>query len=236
MPFAMGCICAAMAAVDAIWPAVPSAKARSSIRTRNQLTNEPNMPEQHKTGPESWQAARAPPASRTSRWMPSTCREPRRAAAFCRHALLIVLFLSMCSLISPQVLAGASERASGVGRTTDHVHVTARRVGDAILVTLRIDDGYHVNANPASNDYLIPTTIAFHAPGPARIAYPSGTPFKPAFADEPIQVYEGTATVAATFPPGALDQVHDLSFTLTAQACTTAICLPPDDITARARW
>ena len=122
----------------------------------------------------------------------------------------------------------------GSSRTEDHVHVTGRRAGGALLITLGIDPGYHLNANPASNKYLIPTTIVFDGVAPERIAYPSGISFKPAFADEPIDVYEGSVVVAATFPNGALDGAHDLGFTVTAQACTKDICLPPNDITARA--
>src|SRR5262249_23369528 len=49
--------------------------------------------------------------------------------------------------------------------TADHVRaaakLTADATGDEIVVTLRVDDGYHINANPASLDYLIPTSLAF---------------------------------------------------------------------------
>ena len=114
--------------------------------------------------------------------------------------------------------------------------MTARRAGDVVLVTLRIDPGHHINANPASHDYLIPTTIAFDGLVPEQIAYPPATAFKPVFADEPIAVYGDTVTIAATFPPGTLDSLPELRFMLTAQACTEQICLPPDDIIGRARW
>ncbi len=191
------------------------------------------MTTQHKTGPESCQAALRP-TDRTPQRMVSICPESRWAAAFCRRAVLTVMFLFVYNIAMPDLLAGSSE--SGSLRTEDHVHLTARRAGDVILVTLRIDAGYHVNANPASNEYLIPTSIAFGGVIAERIAYPPGTRFNPTFAAEPIEVYEGTVIIAATFPPGALDRAHDLRFTLTAQACTTQICLPPDDISGRATW
>jgi uncharacterized protein len=121
-------------------------------------------------------------------------------------------------------------------RTRDHVHIAAHKAGDTLLITLRIDPGYHVNANPASNEYLVPTSVAFEGLAPARIAYPPATSFKPAFAEEPIDVYEGTVIVTVAFPARALDRMHELGFTVIAQACTKEICLPPDDITGRASW
>jgi hypothetical protein len=150
--------------------------------------------------------------------------------------LLISLLLSACGFNTPRVFAGTSDEVPGSSRTEDHVHVTARRAGDTLLITLRIDPGHHVNANPASDDYLIATSVAFAGAVPARIVYPVGVPFKPAFADKPIEVYEGTVVVAATFTPEVLVRAHDLGFTVTAQACTKVICLPPNDITARATW
>lgn len=193
------------------------------------------MPRQHKTGPESCQAALAamnPIPLRTA----SISLESGWAAVLCRREAMTSVLLFASTIASPDLVAGSSDKGPGSLRTEDHVHVTTHRAGDAILVTLRIDAGYHVNANPASNEYLIPTSIAFDGVIPERIAYPPGTPFNPAFAVEPIDVYEDTVTIAATFPPGTLDQAHDLRFTLTAQACTTQICLPPDDISGRATW
>jgi hypothetical protein len=150
--------------------------------------------------------------------------------------LLVPLFLSVYGLNTPRVFAAISNEVPGSSRTEDHVHVTARRAGDAFLITLRVDPGYHINANPASDDYLIPTTVAFAGSVPERIVYPPATLFKPAFADAPINIYEGTVVVTATFAPGALDRTHELGFTVTAQACTKEICLPPNDITARTTW
>lgn len=208
------------------------------------------MPDQDKTGPESCQAARRL-ASRNSPFVASNfpyfmgaalkrlgaiCPESRGAAAFCRLMFVTELVLSACCLMMSQVFAGTSNALSGSLHTEDHVHVMARRVGDALLITLRIDPGYHVNANPASNEYLIPTNITFEGIAPERIAYPPAIPFKPVFAEEPIDVYEGTVVMAATFAAGALDREHDLGFIVTAQACTKEICLQPDDITGHATW
>ena len=217
---------------------------------RDRLTNEPSMPGQYRTSPGICQVARIPAPS-ASRPVPShvrravtpgfgpwqaMCAESPRGAAFCCRMLVILLFLSAYAFDTPRVFAGTSNEVPGSSRTEDHVHATARRAGDALLITLRIDPGYHINANPASDDYLIATSVAFAGPVPERIVYRPGIPFKPAFADKPIEVYEGTVVVTATFTAEVLERAHDLGFTVTAQACTKVICLPPNDITARAIW
>jgi len=105
-----------------------------------------------------------------------------------------------------------------------------------LLITLRVDPGYHINANPATSDNLIPTSVNFSGAAPEQIAYPPPSRFKTRFADDVLDVYEGTVLITATFPVGAFDRMHGLSLTVTAQACTEEVCLLPDDIPARATW
>ena len=75
---------------------------------------------------------------------------------------------------------------------------------DEILVTLTIDPGYHVNANPASIDYLIPTVVTVPGAPDAKITYPAGQVFKPKFSPEGIAVYEGSVEIIAELPKGRL--------------------------------
>ena len=220
------------------------------MSTRDRLMKEPSMPNQHKTGPESCQGG-CRVGSRASRsaapYTPravtaalvryrAICPESRRGAAFRRYMMLTLLLLVAYRLNTPQAFAVTSNEVSDSLLTADHVHVTAHRAGDTLLITLRIDPGYHVNANPASSENLIPTSIAFEGVAPERIAYPPAIRFKTRFADDVLDVYEGSVVITARFPSGALDRTHDLGFTVTAQACTEEICLPPDDIPGRATW
>jgi hypothetical protein len=55
-------------------------------------------------------------------------------------------------------------------------------------ITLRIDPGSRINANPASEDYLIPTNVLFTGTQPGQVTYPPPVAFKPQFSDEPIDV------------------------------------------------
>ncbi len=86
------------------------------------------------------------------------------------------------------------------------------------IVKLEIREGWHVNANPASLDFLIPTQIT----GPVRkIRYPPGEPLRFAFADEQLRVYSSEAVIR-----GELDE-KTASLDLTYQACDERRCLPP---------
>jgi uncharacterized protein len=115
--------------------------------------------------------------------------------------------------------------------TADFVHAAGTAYTkddhDEIVVTLTIAKGYHVNANPASFDYLIPTSVSFDGITAARIAYPRPTLFKPEFAPDGLNVYEGTSTIVAVLPKGTLKKGQTIQATVNAQACNDKVCLPP---------
>ena len=138
----------------------------------------------------------------------------------------------LVSTESPQVTAKAN---GGAGVTTPssadqvRVNAVARSVGDhdEITVTIDVARGYHVNANPASFDYLIPTSFAVDGVSGARITYPAATLIRPRFAPEGLNVYEGTVTLTAIMPRGILANLNPIRAELRVQACTDEICLPP---------
>jgi uncharacterized protein len=103
---------------------------------------------------------------------------------------------------------------------------------DEILVTLTIDPGYHLNANPASIDYLIPTVVTVPSAPDAKITYPAGQVFKPKFSPEGISVYEGSVEIRAELPKGRLTSAANAPLRIDVQACTAQICLPPATLTA----
>ena len=117
--------------------------------------------------------------------------------------------------------------------TADHVRVAAGLKRDAaglsVTVSLNIDEGYHVNANPASYEYLIPVTVQFDGLDPVRVVYPEASIFEPDFAEEGILVYEGAPDVVSAFSNESLKGVKEISATVTAQACNDKVCLPPSD-------
>jgi hypothetical protein len=99
-----------------------------------------------------------------------------------------------------------------------------------VVVTLNIDDGYHINANPPLLDYLIPTSIAFDGIEPSAIDYLKRARFTSAFAPQRLDVYQGTAILVAHFLEGSLGGRTSIRGTVAAQACNHEICLPPSNL------
>jgi uncharacterized protein len=160
--------------------------------------------------------------------------------------LLVALAAASNLLLAPMAVAaenGASPMPNRSSSKTensrlldssDFVHIAAvkRSMGNAdqLTVTLRVDDGFHINANPATLPYLIPTSIAFVGVTPVRIVYPAPSRFNPKFSDELLDVYDGTISIIVLLPKDSLAASTGLRGNVTAQACTDTICLPPAEL------
>ncbi|GBC91759.1 Thiol:disulfide interchange protein DsbD [bacterium HR15] len=101
------------------------------------------------------------------------------------------------------------------------------------LLLLEIPAPYHVNANPASEDYLIPTELRFEKSNTfseLKVEYPAAIEKAFEFSGgKPLKIYEGRVLVkfqlklAPTVKPGTLN----LPVTLRYQACDDKACYPP---------
>ena len=169
--------------------------------------------------------------------------------------VLIFLLFAACSSkettqtntqpsVSTRVPA-AAEQSPGTATaritSTDVVKVSAQAIeipaggaGEADLKLL-ISGGYHVNANPATEKYLIPTEAKFEtAEGitPNKPVYPSPVTKKFSFSEKPLAVYESEAIIklplraASTATKGA----HTLKGKLQVQACDDQACYRPGTI------
>ena len=137
-------------------------------------------------------------------------------------------------------VASVSEGSRGASKgfhmpeTADHVRAAVMlkegSSDDEIVVTLQVDHGYHINANPPSFDYLVPTSLSFDRLKPAKVDYPNAVRLKSAFAPDGLDVYEGSVALIAKFPKGSLAGQKNVQGTVTAQACDTQICLPPSNL------
>jgi hypothetical protein len=99
-------------------------------------------------------------------------------------------------------------------------------------VQLEISEGWHVNANPASLDFLIPTrvTLAQREGGAAKLSsvvYPDNSEFSPRFSLEPLAVYEGKVSIDVELPP---TRSQNAELELTFQVCDETTCLPPETV------
>lgn len=130
--------------------------------------------------------------------------------------------------------------SSGFGAKASDAHVQLRASwdeassdsdGETPVVRLEIADGWHINANPASREFLIPTRVTVRSGAQAVDAsphYPEGKDLEAALiGEEPIRVYEGTVTI-----PVALESPPEAAEALTVQARVQACnddgrCLAP---------
>ena len=107
--------------------------------------------------------------------------------------------------------------------------------GDVLVVTIlaTVNDGFHVNSNKPTLEYLIPTRVELPALSLfdlERVEYPEGELKAFGFApDEKLSVYEGVVRVPVRLrvkdgvPAGA----HDLRLIFHYQACNDRLCLRP---------
>jgi uncharacterized protein YyaL (SSP411 family) len=105
-----------------------------------------------------------------------------------------------------------------------------------VTLSLTIQEGWHLYANPTGVETLHPTTVTLPAGQKATLAevrYPAGTPLATPGVDEKAAVYEGEVKVTARvkldaqIQPGPLK----LEFKIGYQACNDRACLAPATLT-----
>ena len=102
-------------------------------------------------------------------------------------------------------------------------------------VESKIGRGYHVNANPPSEDWLIATEISVSgAPGVSieRVFYPDAVEKIFEFWSTPLRVYEGDVVAGVVLQVAADAELgpHDLTLTIDYQACNDQACFAPSKV------
>ena len=106
----------------------------------------------------------------------------------------------------------------------------------SVMLQLNIAEGWHINANPAGQDNLIPTTITVDADIPLELAdvvYPKGRSTRFEFSSESLNVYEGNLTIPLRLKQKPnMKQNKDVPITLqlTYQPCNETECLLPQTV------
>ncbi|MGB7925781.1 MAG: protein-disulfide reductase DsbD domain-containing protein [Pyrinomonadaceae bacterium] len=124
---------------------------------------------------------------------------------------------------------------SGIASSASVVRVEAAAVeaeaGGATeaAVKLTITNGYHVNANPPSMAYLIPTELSVEPSEgitAGKPVYPASITKKFAFSDTPLAVYEGETTIKVPLKiaAGASQGERDVKAKVRVQACDDKAC------------
>ncbi len=105
-----------------------------------------------------------------------------------------------------------------------------------VMLQLNIAEGWHMNANPAGQDNLIPTTITVNTDTPFEIldvAYPKGRSTRFEFSNEPLNVYEEGLTIPLQLkqkPNMKPDRDVSITLQLTYQLCSETECLLPQTL------
>ncbi|MFB3083943.1 MAG: DUF255 domain-containing protein [Gammaproteobacteria bacterium] len=112
----------------------------------------------------------------------------------------------------------------------DIVREQSTPIRKIIKVILDIDDGWHLNTNPASLDFLIPTVadIQTEQSSVLDITYPEAEKLKTPLGR--IDVYAGKVEITATVKADEPIDVSKMRLLLQVQACKDSICYPPSQI------
>tara|TARA_R110001583_G_C5665453_1_gene410079 strand:+ start:4632 stop:5186 length:555 start_codon:yes stop_codon:yes gene_type:complete len=140
--------------------------------------------------------------------------------------------------------APAPSARSGLANSSDKVRLkivgdSKTLTGDAgeIVLALDIEPGWHVNANPASMEFLIPTVASSSVNGqsleiPTR--YPRGRVSDITLGDTALAVYDDDASIRLLpdeKQTAMLKEAGKLDMTVRVQACSDeGVCLAPADL------
>lgn len=147
----------------------------------------------------------------------------------CRIILFVVLLL----------FSGYGTVFSGetpIGTIIPSKQVTIAK-GQTVLLSVRakIKKGFHIQANPAADEFLIPTTLSIQANEgiiPGKPVYPPGHPYRLNGSKEDLLTYEDEVEIS--FPVKVLDSAPFGNVNLTGglrfQPCDDRKCLFPRTI------
>ena len=143
-------------------------------------------------------------------------------------------FLSLVALI---LLCGVEGRASAPKvsvRVPEAVRLADGEPFEA-RISVRVAEGYHLQANPASERYLVPTRLDLKSSSGvtvSKITYPPGKPYRLSGADKDLKTYDGAFEIGVLLKASSGTRLgkHILQGSLHYQACDSKTCLFPDSV------
>lgn len=101
-----------------------------------------------------------------------------------------------------------------------------------VEIPVTVAEGYHVQANPASGEFLIPLQLDLDAVEGIEVGtptYPVGVPHRLEGSEDVLSTYEGTFRVAVPIKTSRTGTI-DVRGTLQFQACDARRCLFPASV------
>lgn len=153
-----------------------------------------------------------------------------------RFALLVLLIagLGTCSAAAQ---GGGPVSSAGRVQVESKLSVDKVPAGSTfkVAVILKIEEGWHVNSNTPTYDYLIGTVLELQQREGVIITdlrYPEGKKLKFGFADDSLSVYEGSPTIFFTVKLSEKTPIgkDTLRSKLQVQACNNQVCIAPASV------
>jgi len=141
--------------------------------------------------------------------------------------LTLALASSLCFGQSKALVQGRTETIKAkLGSTVE------------VRLPLELRQGFHVNSNTPSEDYLIPLKLTWTEPGALQggeVSYPKPTLERYEFSPKPLSVFTGNFELTARFKiaPAAQAGPGMAVGKLRYQACNNKACFPPKTIEVR---
>jgi DsbC/DsbD-like thiol-disulfide interchange protein len=159
----------------------------------------------------------------------------RRSAALAAAALCCLAFSAAAEEKKSEVALAAGEQAP-----KDHLRAQVFLPVDRLpaggscrfAVVLDVENGWHINANPAAFEFVKPTVVsvqAKHGTKAEKIDYPAGREQRVEGFDGPLRVYEGRVVLFGTLtvPKEAARQTEEVTVEVRFQACNDQQCVAP---------
>ena len=158
----------------------------------------------------------------------------------CRISLVLavcigIMMLTGCPKPKPSTQNGGTGGPPDVTSSENVVHLGGAGAGMSapgslnFEIPIRIDDGYHINANPATFSYLIATEVMtdkVEGLDVGKPIYPPAVKRKFQFADQPLAVYEGNVNITLPLVANSTGK-KSLAISVRVQACDQEKCFPP---------
>lgn len=104
-----------------------------------------------------------------------------------------------------------------------------------ILIRLTVQEGWHINSNPASPEGFIATEVSFKGKQGTQLGslkYPKGKAIQMQDLEEMVSVYDGKVNIFGVLkvPPTAAGQTEEMEIVVKYQACDDQKCLLPTTV------
>lgn len=104
-----------------------------------------------------------------------------------------------------------------------------------VAIELQIQRGWHINANPANPDFLVPTKVEVKTKQKVKLSklkYPKHHELEVDGFDDPYHVYDGKVIVYGLLEIDNAETADfaQLEFLVSFQGCNSKECLPPDKV------